>query len=49
MGVAITLYHLGVCIRDAGRLQEAEGLFRCSLTIEESTPGGDGIEVASAL
>ncbi|CAN0193306.1 unnamed protein product, partial [Ectocarpus fasciculatus] len=37
--VAITLERLGVCVRQAGRLKEAEQLLRRALTIEEARLG----------
>ena len=47
--MAYTLYQLGVCVREAGQLDEAEELLRRCLTIEEVKLGPEDVQVAYTL
>eukprot|EP00752_Nemacystus_decipiens_P007557 g6751.t1 len=47
--VAVTLHELGVCVREAGRLGEAEALFRRALEIDEAKLSADDGGVAATL
>ena len=47
--VAYTLQPLGVCLRDAKRYDEAEGLLRHALEIKKAKLGDDDLQVAYTL
>ena len=47
--VAYTTHKLGRCVREAGRLEEAEGLVRCCLEIKEAKIGPEDVQVANSL
>ncbi len=47
--VAAALHDLGACIREAGRLDEADGVLRRCLEIREAKMGQDDVHVAGAL
>ncbi|CAM9662115.1 unnamed protein product, partial [Pylaiella littoralis] len=49
VAVAHTLYELGVCALEAGRLEEAEELLRRCLAIRESKLGPEDVAVARTL
>lgn len=49
MLVARTVFHLGVCLRLAGRLQDAEELLWRSLDVETAKRGPDNVNVADTL
>lgn len=47
--VAFTLHCLGKCMRNAGRLREAEGLFKRALEIKGAKLGADDVGMSQTL
>lgn len=47
--VAITLYELGICLRQGRRYDEAETVLRHASTIQIATLGEDDLQVATTL
>lgn len=49
LGLAVTLYELGVCVGQVGRIAEAEDLLKRCLSIQEANLAPEDVEVAFTL